>query len=168
MEYLDSGKLPDIETADPALLEPRATFVTLRVRESGELRGCRGECTATQPLIDSVKKMAVASAIDDPRFPLVTPREVDGLHIEISVLTPMHPIEPEAVEVGRHGLMLRKGYNLGVFLPDVPTTYGWGRLQYLDKLCLKAGLREGSWREPDAQLFGFETESFEEPHGDGQ
>ncbi len=91
IDFLEAGRTPDCVTDSPALLEQRATFVTLTVRETGDLRGCRGEVVARQQLIESVVSMAVASATDDPRFPPVTLAEVSDLHIEISMLTPLQP-----------------------------------------------------------------------------
>jgi AmmeMemoRadiSam system protein A len=144
------------------LLEPRATFVTLTVARSGELRGCRGEIAARHPLAESVIRMAIASATDDPRFPPVTAGEVPHLHIEISVLTPLEPIAPEAVEVGRHGLYLSLGGRAGLLLPQVPGDYGWSRKQFLAHTCRKAGLPDDAWRHPAAKLYGFECEVFGE------
>ncbi|UCD25051.1 MAG: AmmeMemoRadiSam system protein A [Gemmatimonadota bacterium] len=157
-EYLETGSKPDVEIDSTALQEPRATFVTLTVRADGQLRGCRGEVVARQPLFESVMNNAIASAIDDPRFRPVTADEVPALHIEISVLTPMQPIEPEQVEVGRHGLMISKGANSGLLLPQVPIEWRWSREEFLDSVCRKAGLPPGTWRDRDAELFGFECE----------
>ncbi len=157
-EYLGKGKMPEFKTQSPALLQPRATFVTLRVRETGELRGCRGEILARQPLVESVTNIAIASATDDPRFPPVTIDEVPELHIEISALTPMKPIKPEEVVVGRHGLMIVKGHNSGLLLPQVPVEQGWDREEFLRGLCHKAWLRDNDWKAKDAQLYAFEAE----------
>jgi AmmeMemoRadiSam system protein B/AmmeMemoRadiSam system protein A len=157
-DYLGKGKLPEFKTDSPALLQPRATFVTLRARETGELRGCRGEVIARQPLVESVMNMAVASATDDPRFMPVTINEVPELHIEISALTPMKPIKPEEVVVGRHGLMIVKGYNSGLLLPQVPVEQGWDREEFLRGLCHKAWLPPNAWKDKDAQLYGFEAQ----------
>jgi AmmeMemoRadiSam system protein B/AmmeMemoRadiSam system protein A len=162
-DYLGKGEKPEFQTSSPALLLPRATFVTLRVRETGELRGCRGEIVARQPLIDSVQNMAIASATDDPRFVPMTADEVPGLHIEISALTPMKPIKPEDVVVGRHGLMIIKGHNSGLLLPQVPVEQGWDREEFLRGLCHKAWLPENAWKAKDAQLYAFEAEVWGEP-----
>ncbi len=162
-DYLGKGEKPAFSTRSPALLQPRATFVTLRVRETGELRGCRGEIVARQPLMDSVQNMAIASATDDPRFMPVTVGEVPGLHIEISALTPMKPIKPEEVVVGRHGLMIVKGHNSGLLLPQVPVEQGWDREKFLRGLCQKAWLPENVWKAKDAQLYAFEAEVWGEP-----
>lgn len=158
MTYLGTRKMPDVRTDNPALLEPRAVFVTLRVRANGDLRGCRGETQARYPLIESVALMSIASATDDPRFPHVRVEEVPDLHIEINALTPLSPIRPEAVEIGRHGLMIARGGYAGLLLPDVATRYAWDAETFLKAVCRKAGLRENAWKAQDTKLYGFEAE----------
>ncbi len=142
----------------PALREERPAFVTLRQRESGELRGCRGECVAQRPLIESVAYAAIAAASDDPRFPPVTLDELSALRIEISALTPMNLIRPDEVVVGRHGLMIVSKPKSGLLLPQVAVAYGWDRSDFLRGLCRKAGLPDGAWESDDVQLYAFESE----------
>jgi AmmeMemoRadiSam system protein A len=163
--YLTSGTHPQADTDDPALREPRATFVTLRRRDSGELRGCRGEFVARFPLVESVMRMSIASATKDPRFAPVTAAELPSLHIEISVLTPLAPIRPDAIVVGRHGLMITRGRRAGLLLPQVATTYGWACDELLRQLCRKAGLRDDAWKDEDVVLYAFEAEVWGEPEG---
>ena len=165
-EFLRTGRRLRHATDSPALQQPRATFVTLRRRRSGELRGCRGECLARQPLVESVPNMAIASATDDPRFLPVTLDELPDLVIEISALSPPARIAPGQVVVGRHGLLLIKGDHLGVLLPEVPESQGWDRQQFLAGLCRKAGLPEHTWESPDVELYAFETESWTEDEDD--
>jgi AmmeMemoRadiSam system protein A len=155
---LVEGREPEHDTDRPALLQPGAAFVTLRRREDGELRGCRGEVLARSPLAKAATRTAVATALDDPRFAPVTGDELDDLHIEISVLTPMTPIRPEEVEVGRHGLMIRFGPYVGLLLPQVPVDHGWDRDRYLQGICQKAGLPLHTWKDPDAELYAFEAQ----------
>lgn len=160
--FLDRGEIPPWRAESPALLQPRATFVTLWRREVDELRGCRGEPFARRPLIESVVHMAIASATDDPRFPPVTIEEVPGLRIGISALTPIAPIRPEEIEVGRHGLLIVRGRHAGLLLPEVPARYGWSRDEFLSGICEKAGLPEGAWQAMGVELYGFETEEWSE------
>lgn len=162
IHYLGEGNVPEYRTDSAALLEPCATFVTLRHRDSGELRGCRGECQARQPLVESVMNMAIAAATDDSRFPPVTLAEVPDLEIEISALTPLRPIRAEEVEVSRHGVMIIKGFSSGLLLPEVPVRYGWDHDEFLGWVCRKAGLAEDAWKGGDAQLLGFEAEVWSE------
>lgn len=160
--YLAGHRLPSYHVTAPALQVPRATFVTLRRRENGELRGCRGERAARRPLVESVVNMTIASAVDDPRFEPVRLGEVPGLHIEISALTPAHPIRPEEVVVGRHGLMVTAGYAAGLLLPQVPGQFHWDREAFLRAVCEKAGLPEDAWKWRGVRLEGFEAEVWEE------
>jgi AmmeMemoRadiSam system protein A len=160
--YLRDGSMPSYAATSAALLEPRATFVTLRRRADGELRGCRGQRSATQPLVASVIHMTVASAVDDPRFAAVTQREVPGLHIEISALTPAVSVRPDEVLVGRHGLIVSAGHVAGLLLPQVPLEYGWDREQFLQAVCEKAGLPGNAWRAAGVRLEAFEAEVWEE------
>jgi AmmeMemoRadiSam system protein A len=162
VEYLEDGTTPPAPTGGTALLEPRATFVTLRNRKTGELRGCRGETRARRPLAESVRLMTIAAAVDDPRFPAVEAAEAPALHIEINVLTPLAPIRAEDVEVGRHGLMITRGAYGGLLLPEVAADQGWDRETYLRMVCRKAGLPEDAWRDPSATLSGFESEAWGE------
>jgi AmmeMemoRadiSam system protein A len=100
-----------------------------------------------RPLATLVGAMALQSAFEDPRFPAVTLREVPDLQIEISVLTPMEPVAgPEAIRVGRDGVLLQKGGRSAVFLPQVAPEQGWGRDEMLNHLSMKAGLDASAWR----------------------
>ena len=164
-EYLAQRTRPAYAPPSAAQQQPRATFVTLRHRQTHDLRGCRGEVFAHYPLWESVQRISILSAMDDPRFRPMTHAELADTHIEISVLTPMRLARsPEEVVVGRHGVMIRKGGHGGLFLPQVPVEQGWDRDEYLSTLCwMKAGLPADAWRKPDVQLYLFEAEIFEEP-----
>lgn len=163
-EFLSTRSKPHFVPATAAEQQPRATFVTLRNRTTHDLRGCRGEVFARYPLWESVQRVSILSAIDDPRFRPMGPDELPGVHIEISVLTPMRLArDPDEVIVGKHGVMIRKGGYGGLFLPQVPVEQGWDRDQYLSTLCwMKAGLPADAWRKPDVELYIFEAEIFQE------
>lgn len=152
---------PESSTQDcDQLLAQGACFVTLWRRGTGALRGCRGECSAHQPLASAVGFMALATALDDPRFAAVTARELADLLIEISVLTPLHPIEPQQVEVGRHGLLIVEGRRRGLLLPQVAVEHQMNRDQFLEAVCWKAGLPTDAWQSASASLWAFETASW--------
>ena len=120
--YIGAGKIPSEAEARGKLAEPGAAFVTLT--KNGRLRGCIGYTEAVAPLFKVVQECAVAAATEDPRFPPVSPVELPSLRVEVSVLTPMFPIRPEEVEVGRHGLMVAQGRMRGLLLPQVPVEWG--------------------------------------------
>ena len=130
----------------PALRMPCGAFVTLHQGASGrrELRGCIGRMTASLPLEETVRTMAREAAFRDPRFPPLKRGELEQCHIEISALSPMSVCpDPRQVKVGVHGLYLVRGGRSGVLLPKVPVEQGWDLEEYLDQLCLKAGLPPG-------------------------
>jgi AmmeMemoRadiSam system protein A len=145
-----------------------AAFVTLRRKADGSLRGCIGHIVARIPLFQCIAEMARSAAINDTRFSPVTPSELPGIHIEVSVLTPLETVDdPETIEVGRDGVVLSHGYHHGVFLPQVPVEQGWDRETYLDQLCYKAQLfREGCWKDDEARLERFQAIVWEEAEED--
>ena len=161
-EFLKNNKRKIFTEETPELQTKRAVFVTLRKRDSGDLRGCIGQTEARYPLVEAVAKTAISSAVDDSRFPQVTLNELPKLNIEINVLTEMTTIDPQAIVVGKHGLLLRKGFSGGLFLPEVAISNGWDRITFLDQLCRKADLPQGSWQDPEVELFCFEAEAWEE------
>lgn len=144
---------PEPPAGDAALARPAACFVTIKRGE--RLRGCIGTVRADRPLAQAVIDMARAAALHDPRFNPVTPDELEGLSLQISVLTPPEPCRAEDVQVGRDGLILRLGGRAGLLLPQVPVELGWGRERFLEGMCQKAGLPPGSWRDPRARLWRF-------------
>ena len=141
------------------LKEPRGAFVTLH--ENHELRGCIGMVIARGPLDETVREMACAAAMEDPRFPAVTETELTSLQLEISVLSPMFEIAPEDVVVGRHGLMISCGGRRGLLLPQVAPEWGWDRETFLAQTCRKAGLSQEQWKH-GATLEAFTAEVFGE------
>lgn len=156
--------LPPARIEDDPLLADAACFVTLWQGSHDVLRGCRGEFNAHQPLLTAVAQMALAAALDDPRFEPLTPTELPQVSIEISVLTPLTPIEPQEIELGRHGLLIAQGNRRGLLLPEVPIEHHLSRDAYLAALCTKAGLPVGAWHDPSTSLWSFETEAWEEDH----
>jgi AmmeMemoRadiSam system protein A len=141
--------------------QPRALFVTLRRR--GDLRGCIGTLAPEGDLSRMVPKFALRAAFGDPRFPPLSPEELKECDIEISVLTPPAPLEdPEALEIGRDGLILEAGGRSGLLLPQVATEWGFDRETFLAEVSRKAGLPAQAWRDPGAQLWVFQAEVFGE------
>jgi hypothetical protein len=158
--YLKHGKLPEFD-ASGVLAKPGAAFVTLK--KGGQLRGCIGQTVAGMPLYKTVSTCAVHSALDDPRFPAVSLDEVDQLEIEISVLTPLEPLESfDSLQIGRDGLMITKGNYHGLLLPQVATEYGWNPTQFLEYTCQKAGLPKDAYKMPGATIYRFQAIVFGE------
>jgi AmmeMemoRadiSam system protein B/AmmeMemoRadiSam system protein A len=151
---------PLARTDTPVLLCCQGAFVTLK--KDGQLRGCIGHMSEDRPLCQVVGAMALQAAFNDRRFPPLEYDELENIEIEISVLTPYKEIEsPEAIQIGRDGVVLRKGDRSAVFLPQVAVEQGWGRDEMLARLCRKAGLGEDCWSE-DAEFYTFQAEVFGE------
>ncbi|HEX9564721.1 MAG TPA: AmmeMemoRadiSam system protein A [Gemmatimonadaceae bacterium] len=170
LEAHTRGRAPPAVPLDsPGLIAPRGCFVTLTERgPEKRLRGCCGEYVPRRALAEAVARMTVVSATEDPRFPPVTGAEAGGLRIEISALTALQPIRPEQVEVGRHGLLLRTPRAAGLLLPQVPVGWGWDVPTFLQQLCVKAGVPDGAYARPDAEMLGFEADVWgEEEWRDG-
>lgn len=126
-------------------------FVT--IHKKGRLRGCIGHITGIKPLFTGVQELALSSAFNDPRFPRLTKDEYPDIDIEISVLTPLEEAaSPEEVEVGKHGILVQRGFRSGVLLPQVATEQGWDRETFLNHTCRKAGLPEDCWRDEETQI----------------
>lgn len=138
-----------------SLRTPSGAFVTLY--RDGNLRGCIGRITSSDPLCDCVAEMAHAAAFEDTRFPPLTQKEYSDVTIEISVLSPLHKINNiNEIEIGKHGLLLKKDGRTGVLLPQVATERGWSVTEFLEKTASeKAGIGKDGWK--DAEIFIFEA-----------
>ncbi len=124
-----------------------------------ELRGCVGYAVPIAPLYRAVAETARAAAFEDSRFSPVTSEEAGNLEVSLSVLSLLFPIHPEAVEVGRHGLIISQGSRRGLLLPQVPVEHGWDRVTFLEQTCRKAGLPLDAWRKA-ATIEAFTAEVF--------
>lgn len=157
---LTDHALPTVPTHTAALQRYLNVFVTLR--RSGRLRGCMGNLSGNRLLGDAVQYAALSAAFVDPRFSPLAIHELDDLHIEISVLSPLYRlINPEALEIGTHGVVIRTENHSGLLLPQVAINQGWSREELLEGVCRKAGLPGDSWKK-GAKLYIFTTETFEE------
>jgi hypothetical protein len=157
-----NSKKVDLSQFDltPTLRRKLGAFVTLHAQ--GDLRGCIGYIEPIKPLYETVMDNARNAATEDTRFSPVTKKELRNIDIEISVLSPMRKIESvKEIVVGKHGLLIKKGFNQGVFLPQVPVEQGWNLEQYLEGICRKAYLPRGAWKE-GAELSVFTAQVFGE------
>ncbi|MBN1407406.1 MAG: AmmeMemoRadiSam system protein B [Calditrichaceae bacterium] len=136
------------------LLQDRAAFVTLKINH--QLRGCIGYTSPISPLIETVRNAAIQAATQDPRFRPVTEEELKSLTYEISVLSPFRKIlDLNEIEVGIHGLLVKKGNRSGLLLPQVPVEQSWDRQTFIEQTCRKAGLPTDAWKDRDTDIFGF-------------
>lgn len=160
-KYLNEGKKVEVKSSNPKLMRKCGAFVTLK--RNGMLRGCIGYIEPVMPLYQAVSQMAIVAAVRDQRFPQVTQDELDEIEIEISVLSPLKKVdEPEEVEVGKHGIYMRRGICSGLLLPQVATEQNWNRKQFLEGTCRKAGLPSDVWKLSDTEIYVFTAEIFSE------
>ncbi len=171
-----SQKLSAPKDTPAHLRNKSGVFVTLNsiFDNRVSLRGCIGRPYPTSPLVEATIDSAVDSAINDPRFPAITPKELDSIIVDLSVLTPPKKIEyskPEElldlVKVGRDGLIASRGMFRGLLLPQVPIDWKWDTKEFLEHTCNKAGLSKDMWKDPETEFMSFQAEIFgeEKPRG---
>jgi AmmeMemoRadiSam system protein B/AmmeMemoRadiSam system protein A len=161
---LDKGEFkgnPDNYDITSGLRREAGVFVTLT--KQGHLRGCIGYVEGIKPVWEAVVDNTRNAAFEDPRFPRVRMKEFKDIEIEISVMTPIRPIKSiEEIEVGKHGLVIEKGFNRGLLLPQVPVEWGWDRDEFLVHICRKANLPPDAWKSSDTNLYVFSAQVFNE------
>ena len=161
---LNGRPMPEGPVDDPELQAHCGAFVTIKIR--GELRGCLGQFEADIPIYQLVRQMARASATQDPRFfhmPL-RPEDLPRLRLEISVLSPMRRLEnPLDLELGKHGIYIKRGVRSGTFLPQVATEYHMSKEEFLSSCCAhKAGLPSDAWKDPETEVYVYSAQVFHE------
>lgn len=160
--YLQHGTIPKFKAKNDVQNEKRGVFVTLT--KDGYLRGCIGHHESNVPLYQLVPEMAVAAAFEDPRFPPLQADELDDIKIKVSVyLTNVYQIDSlDEFEMGRQGIIMRKGQRGATYLPEVPVEAGWTSVeQEMFSLCQKAGLPPDAWKN-GAEFWVYETQVFDE------
>lgn len=133
-------------------------FVTLHVAK--KLHGCIGVIDPKAPLGESIAHCAASAALDDPRFAKMQPEELNELEIEISLLSALERIQPEGIEIGKHGLLIEQNSRRGLLLPQVAVEHHLSRERFLQEACHKAGLPEDAWKNPETRIYGFTCEVF--------
>ncbi|MBI9037984.1 MAG: AmmeMemoRadiSam system protein B [Bacteroidales bacterium] len=160
--YITKNVIPDFDPMNYSenLNKKCGAFVTLH--NDGNLRGCIGRFSTEESLIKVVKDMAISSSTQDSRFPRVNADEIDQLDIEISVLTPMKKIDSiDEIELGKHGIYIKKGYSSGTFLPQVATETGWTLDEFVGHCSRdKAGIGWKGWKNAD--IYTYEAIVFSE------
>jgi len=144
-EYVKNRKIPEFEIKDEKLKKKAGAFVTLNKHHN--LRGCIGYILPVKPLYQTVIENTINACSRDYRFSPVIPAELDDIEIEISVLSPPVPVKSyNDIVLGKHGIILKKGFNQAVFLPQVAPEQGWDLPTTLTHLSLKAGLGPDDWK----------------------
>lgn len=163
---------PELTGFTDVFKEKRGVFVTLR--KNKRLRGCIGYPMPISPLREAISGSAINAATKDPRFRPVDEKELKEITVEVTVLTPPELIEakpkdlPKHVEIGKHGLIVKKGFFEGLLLPQVATEQNFDEEDFLSQTCMKAGLYPDAWLDENTEVRRFEGQIFEEvePYGE--
>jgi len=173
--YLEEGSvIPLPEDVPQKLMEKGGVFVTLQTYPGGDLRGCIGFPEPTYPLAEGVIRAAIASSVEDPRFPPMNREEQEEVILELSILTPPEKINappteyPREISIGEHGLIVERGHARGLLLPQVPVEQGWDEEGFLAYTCMKAGMPGDCWKDEEVKVYRFRGILFIEkkPGGD--
>jgi len=166
-QYLsDSMKMKQKNGLPVSFEEERGVFVTLN--KYGTLRGCIGYPYPVFKLKDAIIDAAISAAVNDPRFAAVTEEELTDITIELTVLTVPQVLKeqpkelPKHIEIGKHGLIVKKGLYQGLLLPQVATEHNWSSEEFLCESCWKAGLPQDAWLDEDTEVSIFEGQIFKE------
>jgi AmmeMemoRadiSam system protein A len=159
------GREISLTPPSPHLTEARGAFTTIYVRRA--LRGCVGYVFPIASLYRTVAETARAAAFEDTRFWPVTSEELAELTVSLSILSPLRAIQPEEVEIGKHGLLVNMAGRRGLLLPQVPLEHGWDRVTFLEQTCRKAGLPPDAWQK-GASLEAFTAEVFGDQGPEGR
>ncbi len=156
-----SAGIDSPDFSDEIFKEKSGAFVTIHI--SGNLRGCIGYIQGVKPVPETVKEMSLSAAFKDPRFMPLTEEEYNEIDIEISLLSPIEEVSDiNDIQVGRDGLIITKGYNRGLLLPQVPLEQGWDRDTFLTHTCYKSGLPGDAWKKEGIKIEKFSAQVFSE------
>ena len=159
---------------DPMFMEEQGVFVTLNSYPEKQLRGCIGLPYPVKPLWGATIEAAVQAALHDPRFSPIKAEELEKITIELSVLTKPEEITiekkdvPNSIKIGEDGLIIQRGYNSGLLLPQVATEQKWKAETFLEACSEKAGLLATMWKSKETKVLKFQAQIFSETKPNGE
>jgi AmmeMemoRadiSam system protein A len=124
--YVRRKKVVDIppeKELTPEMKQRAGVFVS--IKKGGQLRGCIGTIEPCEENVaQEIIRNAVSAATRDPRFPPISPDELEDLDVSVDVLTAPEPIESlEDLDPKRYGIIVQSLENpskRGLLLPDLP------------------------------------------------
>ena len=138
----------------PEMKEKAGVFVS--IHKLGGLRGCIGTFEPTRKNVaEEIITNAISSATRDPRFPPITPGELDDLDYSVDVLTKPEPVaSKDQLDAKKYGVIVEAGGQRGLLLPDLE---GVDTVDYQIDICRqKAGIMPN---EP-VKLYRFEVRRY--------
>jgi AmmeMemoRadiSam system radical SAM enzyme/AmmeMemoRadiSam system protein B/AmmeMemoRadiSam system protein A len=164
------GRAPETSAFDRSgmrLTIVSGVFVSLKRR--GRLRSCCGSFGQAMQLGQCLREAAHRTATNDPRFPKISVSELPYLDLDVWLLFAPEQVHERgedriaAVTIGKHGLQIIRGQQRGLLLPGVATDNGWNSEEFLNQVCVKAGLPPTAWKSDDTTLFRFEGDVIHGP-----
>lgn len=134
------------------------TGAFVSIYKNKQLMGCIGQFQAKgKALAQVVREVAVSAAFQDNRFPNVEARDLNNIHLEISVLSPLKEISSlNEIVLGKHGILIQKGLKSGTYLPEVAIKAGWGVEELVQRCSAdKAKIGKDGWK--NAKLYTYEA-----------
>jgi AmmeMemoRadiSam system protein B/AmmeMemoRadiSam system protein A len=164
--------------ADPTLAgaaERAVSGVFVSLKRGGHLRSCCGGLLEQAvPLLEALRDAGMRTALEDIRFPAVSPTELEHLDMEVWILFNPMPMQARGEERvaavvtgGKHGLVVTRGQTRGLLLPGVAAEHNWDARRFLEQVCVKAGLHPSLWKDDDTSLLTFEGEPIRGRIGNG-
>ncbi|MFA9391551.1 MAG: AmmeMemoRadiSam system protein A [Prolixibacteraceae bacterium] len=142
-------------TLSTNLQSPCGAFVSIYCHS--KLRGCIGQFNSQHALYLLVADLTRSAALNDHRFDPITIDELPNTSIELSILTPMEQFYSlDELELGKHGIYIKKGMNSGTYLPQVYEKTNWTKEEFLGHCSKnKAGIGWNGWK--NAELYRYEA-----------
>jgi hypothetical protein len=152
--YVNEGKVIRPEELTPEMKQKAGTFVS--IHKCGGLRGCIGTFEPTRRNVaEEIISNAISSATRDPRFPPVSPNELEDLDYSVDVLTKPREVESkEELDPKKYGVIVECGWRKGLLLPDLKGVDSVD--EQINICCQKAGISPG---EP-VKLYCFEVKRY--------
>jgi len=175
--YLKTGNILVPENPPDRLLQDNyGVFTTIETLKGDkyELRGCIGYPEGYKNTLYATILSAIGACCQDPRFPAMRAEELPQVVLEVSILSPLAPLEPDPrkyidqVKVGVHGLVVKRGPYAGLLLPQVAAEECWSPEDFLMHVCIKAWLPGDCWLDRRTKIYVYEAQIFREvsPQGD--
>ncbi|MBR9682536.1 MAG: TIGR00296 family protein [Candidatus Aenigmarchaeota archaeon] len=152
------------------LNKERGVFISIYKTTGGfkHLRSTVGHAFPTKSVIRALVDYSIMSC-KDASFTYLKPEDLDGIQIKISIAGEPELIDIRSprdylsrIQIGKDGLVLRKGIMTGDILPEIPVGNSWDVEKYLKHLCVKTGLASNAWTNLSAKIYKFDTETFSE------
>ncbi len=169
--FKNKSKMPVPNNLPSMVYRPGAAFVTIESyypEGKSELRGCIGYIEPIKPLIKTIIDVSLEAAFNDPRFYPLREKELNSVTFEVSVLSKLEEAPKdkngrlEFIVIGRDGLVVERGFNRGLLLPQVPVENLWDKETFLSETCLKAGLWPDCWLDNKTKIYRFRAMAWKE------